>query len=387
MRQLFAALCLTVFVASLCSAGEAPKPNVPPKPVKKPGDKKAVEMDYGPCLAATVGIAKDNIAYKGVLISLNKERTANVLFDTELMRVTAAWTGGYLNWASRAFADNNNDYCTAAGEIQFSTSRLPGWGKDGKFEDPRNPKDGPLPADWAKYKGLYLNGDKVVLSYTVQGVPVLESFASQIDSAKNFAFRRMLEVGASPKPLELFVMEGERDQAVMYDEIKFAYEHVQLWSATEQTFAIVDGGPPDTKFATRSAKENAKHQLVYLKIPSHEQPIKLNLSIERQSSVRQLGSVETETPLDIYSLTKGGPARWTQIVETKECLRKTMRPMSSTCSPRLKTIRTNPGCASRDSISSPMAARRFAPGMAMSGSFRGLMRNWRLSNGNALPLA
>lgn len=180
-------------------------------PPKKPGDKKAIEMDYGPCLAATVGITPDNIAYKGMLISLNKERTQNVLFDSELMRVTAAWTGGYLNWGSRAFADNNNHYCTSNGEIQFSTSRLPGWSMEGKRDDPRNPKDGPLPVEWAKYKGLYLNENKVVLSYSVGTVPVLESYVYSDDAGKNPRFARQLEIGPSTQALELFVMEGEDD--------------------------------------------------------------------------------------------------------------------------------------------------------------------------------
>lgn len=33
---------------------------------------------------------------------------------------------------------------------------------------------GPLPKDWAHYRGLYLNGDQVVLSYTVGKVGLLE---------------------------------------------------------------------------------------------------------------------------------------------------------------------------------------------------------------------
>ena len=33
----------------------------------------------------------------------------------------------------------------------------------------------PLPAEWAKFKGLHLHGKHVVLEYTVQGVSVLDS--------------------------------------------------------------------------------------------------------------------------------------------------------------------------------------------------------------------
>ena len=34
---------------------------------------------------------------------------------------------------------------------------------------------GPLPLDWAKYKGLYRHGQQVVLSYSINGSDVLES--------------------------------------------------------------------------------------------------------------------------------------------------------------------------------------------------------------------
>ena len=37
------------------------------------------------------------------------------------------------------------------------------------------PPPGNLPADWARYKGLYLNGSQVILSYMVGASPVLES--------------------------------------------------------------------------------------------------------------------------------------------------------------------------------------------------------------------
>ena len=60
------------------------------------------------------------------------------------------------------------------GDALFATKPGPGWAKDGKWDDPRVGKEGPLPRDWAHYKGLYVHGDKVVLSYTVGDMDVLE---------------------------------------------------------------------------------------------------------------------------------------------------------------------------------------------------------------------
>jgi len=42
---------------------------------------------------------------------------------------------------------------------------------EGKLDDPRqkatqtNRPEGPLPSDWAKYKGIYLDGNKTILHY------------------------------------------------------------------------------------------------------------------------------------------------------------------------------------------------------------------------------
>ncbi|MEK0445124.1 MAG: hypothetical protein RLZZ399_445, partial [Verrucomicrobiota bacterium] len=70
------------------------------------------------------------------------------------------------------------------GEVVFRTSAVPGWSKAGNFADPRAlPRGfgastipfGPLPAEWAKYKGLYRHGEKTVLSYTVGTAAMLEA--------------------------------------------------------------------------------------------------------------------------------------------------------------------------------------------------------------------
>jgi hypothetical protein len=160
--------------------------------------RQAAEMDYGPFLAVTVGAAKDDVVPKGIVIPLNAEKTANVLFDTELLRVAAVWTGGWLDLGGRAFADDSNDYSWVRGRVVLRTPRGPGWARDGSFDDPRPaPGDGPLPRDWARFRGLYRHGDRVVLSYVVGDVPVLESHVF-----KDGAFTRLLEVGPSTKPLE-----------------------------------------------------------------------------------------------------------------------------------------------------------------------------------------
>ena len=123
---------------------------------------KASLMDYGPFISCTAGAGLNNVSLKGIIVKLEKEKPASICFDTELLRVSAGWTGGYIDWAGTAFNESHGVGPNAVGNFQFATTRNPGWSKDGKFEDPRKEKDGPLPADWAKYKGLFLNGEKVI---------------------------------------------------------------------------------------------------------------------------------------------------------------------------------------------------------------------------------
>ena len=112
------------------------------------------------------------VTAKGIAIKVGDNST--VLFDPELLRVSAAWTGGFIKFPrGRGGLEGQ---ISAAGEVKFSTPYLPGWSTGEIGDDPRDKHQGHLPAGVAKYRGLYDNGDKVVLSYTnrpVQSLPQL----------------------------------------------------------------------------------------------------------------------------------------------------------------------------------------------------------------------
>ncbi|HEX7900018.1 MAG TPA: DUF6797 domain-containing protein [Planctomycetota bacterium] len=188
---------ISLLVAAL--AAQTP-PAEEKSPFKARVYKQALEMDYGPWIAATVGAGKDNTVYKGVVLSLDPAKKTNVLFDTELLRVAAVWTDGWLDLASRAYADDSNDYCWIRGSVRARTPVAPGWGFGDKLDDPRDPKDGPLPREWGRWKGLYRHGNRVVLSYTVGSAEVLDSF--RLD---NGVVVRDLNIGG---PLTLVAGEG-----------------------------------------------------------------------------------------------------------------------------------------------------------------------------------
>ena len=98
----------------------------------------------------------------------------------------------------------------------------PGWAKGGGFEDPRprfasvgylpQPQSwqkrayGPLPHDWAQYRGLYLHGQQVILSYAVAGIGILDSPGWQSAGAVD-AFTRTLNIERHANELVLAVLE------------------------------------------------------------------------------------------------------------------------------------------------------------------------------------
>jgi putative heme-binding domain-containing protein len=174
-----------------------------------------VTMDYGPSLANTyeVGGSGPNIAYKGIAVRLDPgaggvsrgKRWA--LFDQDTMRFAAAWSGdGFIDWKGIHFNGMHQIHPKLVGDIQFSNPVGPGWAepKTGSFKDPRflgrdQRPYGPLPKEWAKYRGSYAFGDRTILSYTVGDASVLESEGSELNEKQpnGVIFTRTLDIGKS----------------------------------------------------------------------------------------------------------------------------------------------------------------------------------------------
>jgi hypothetical protein len=141
-------LSLCLALASLLAPLPLAAQNQPPQVLQ--WDK----TDLGPFHTGTFKV-KEQRTVKGIAIKVGtNEAPATVLFDPELLRVSAAWTGGFLKFPrGRGGLEGQ---ITPDGQVLFSTSYAPGWGKGEIGEDPRPRNQGQLPADVAKWRGLYL---------------------------------------------------------------------------------------------------------------------------------------------------------------------------------------------------------------------------------------
>jgi hypothetical protein len=166
--------------------------------------------DTGPVFNGTIGRQLDVIvngktvkqseilAYKGTAVRLGEKRDACVVFDRSTMRLVAGWTGGYLFHSDRRFGLLNTPRPPAGSQVVFKTANAPGWA-DAKGQFPAVAKPtAPLPQDHVKYRGHYLHGDRVVFSYTVNGVGVLDAVAHQ-----KGGFVRTLLIDPHDQPLQL----------------------------------------------------------------------------------------------------------------------------------------------------------------------------------------
>jgi hypothetical protein len=184
-------------------------------------------MDRGPFFTGSVEspLPQRLMTPKAIIIKVDPKGPGYVVFDEDLLQYSAGWTGS-VDWHGVVFDGSHQTWLSTTGDAVFGNDMTPGWGKEGSFEDPR-PKYhctdyrplpqswqergfGPLPEEWGRYKGLYLNGQRVVLKYTVGGVEVLDS-----PGWEEGAFTRTINVAKSTKEMVLKVMEhGEGPGAI-----------------------------------------------------------------------------------------------------------------------------------------------------------------------------
>ena len=259
--------------------------------------------------------ADTNFAYKGIAVRLagdDPKRGADgslppnvspggiaagshwVAFDHDTMRVAGAWSHDgqeaadgagdrFIDWAGILYDERHNVQPRTVGERHFGSLPSPGWANPatGSFDDPRfvardGRAYGPLPRSWARYRGLYRHGDRVVLSYTVGDADVLESHA--VDASAGI-WTRTLNVGRSGDDLTMRL------------------------APADQVDAAVGGG-----LAVTEADGYA-----VVRIPAAKTPIRFDVLLAKRGRSVTAPAGEAE---DLSPLTHGGPPLWPQTLET-----------------------------------------------------------------------
>lgn len=183
------------------------------------------QMDYGPNLVMTLEIGRDgtNFAYKGNAMRLDagpggvSQGRYWMVFDYDTLRVAAAWSGeGFCDWNGINFNGRHAIHPRIVGQVHLSNPTGPGWSRpeDGSFEDVRlvgrdGRRYGPLPREWAHYKGMYYHGSRTLIEYTVGDTTVLE-MPGVFTSTPEPVFTRVFNIG--PREKDLVLQVAHRDE-------------------------------------------------------------------------------------------------------------------------------------------------------------------------------
>ncbi len=158
-------------------------------------------VDVGPIMSGAIHTPHGR-TLKGIAIKVGDPSQATVCFNTELLGYSAAWTGGFLEFDPKRYGLIGGP--RPKGRTLFANGISPGWAHNGKWDDPRPGKLGPLPRSRAKYRGLYRHGKRVALSYTVGETTVLESpWAGQ--AGGRLFLTRTFELGQAATPMTALI--------------------------------------------------------------------------------------------------------------------------------------------------------------------------------------
>lgn len=290
--------------------------SIGPAPVKREPWR---EMDYGPFLIGTFELADAdrraaaaklppgkldtitpdaNLAYKGIAVRLDAGADAGaggisagkawLVFEHDTLRVAGAWTGeGFIDWEGINFNSRHVVHPRTIGELHFETADGPGWANPatGAFDDARlvgadGRRYGPPPRAWMRYRGLYRAGERAVISYTVGDTTILESHDLESLGAQP-VFVRTLNVGESSCDLLVRV-------------------------ANAGTAVAVSG--------SRAVTTATDEKFVTLRISASATPLRLAVRLAKAGTI----GLDTlaASPRDLAPFTRGGPACWTEAIET-----------------------------------------------------------------------
>ncbi len=252
---------------------------------------KYLRMDFGPALMWTLEAEKDNIACKGIAVRLDKgdggvsKGRTWMLYDHDTLRMAAAWSGdSFVDWSGIAFDGSHGTHTSIRGEVAFTLPDHPAWADpaDNLFKDPRvrgldGKPYGPLPRSHARLRGVYQNGGRTLLSYTVGGRGVLETPGCETSNGV-LVFTRTFEVSPGPRPIRTRVSTSPVKTTVSTDQVGLA---------TENGFHV-------------------------LGIPASGETLIFTIRLETTSPAPAGFTSPGPPPAHPSDLTRGGPPRWPQ---------------------------------------------------------------------------
>jgi putative heme-binding domain-containing protein len=251
-------------------------------------------------------------------------------YDLHTMNQAEIWQDGFLDLSETQHQRNRGEGVPK--RVGKPLSGLQGWewGHQERFDYSREgllPR-GPLPERWMKYRGYYLHGSQVILSYSIDGREILESPKIEYLSGEIPMVVRRLEIGPG-KGLALCVVKNEPN-ALQHWETKLTEDSKSSPTLVAMDCKLPEGGLASTMVAALGGSDGwswhqEQGQRTVLRIPASTERRVVDIAlasgtqpqlpaaftdfvVARQSRIDSVSS--------LASLTSGGPTRWPEVIET-----------------------------------------------------------------------
>jgi hypothetical protein len=289
----------------------------------------------GACINAD--FPADNVALKGLAIRVGTN--ASVLFDTDLCRLAAGWTGGFITTHGVAFDGAHGQHPAINGSQVFGVAKLPGVaGPDGRFTDTRKEPYGPIDKSVVHWNGLYVNGMNVLLTYTVNGSVKVSEQPGTVYGAGEIAFTRTFKLESAPA--------GGAAKVAAPFSIRIA-DVDGASSSTDGAVVTLSANGKVTKVAGVDLPKNASLKtdggavILQFAKGAVSKPFRIVIWSGPEANASHFAALITDK-VELADFSHGGPRRWTQEVNVKGTLATSATPDGAYATDVITTPEKNP---------------------------------------------
>ncbi|MDE2679982.1 MAG: hypothetical protein OSB29_01290 [Verrucomicrobiota bacterium] len=168
-------------------------------------DARYAKVKFGPFVSGHIATPKGS-THKGIAIRVGEKGEGTMVFDTDLCTWRAGWTGGFLKTDPARYGLIRA--LKPDGQMVFANPPTPGVANaKGSFADPRKVKHGPMPQAHARYKGLYLKGNRIVIRYDLGETEIYDLPWMSNGQDGTGRFNRTIVIKQGPKNWKVYQLQ------------------------------------------------------------------------------------------------------------------------------------------------------------------------------------
>ncbi|MFA6545606.1 MAG: DUF6797 domain-containing protein [Limisphaerales bacterium] len=285
----------------------------------------------GPLFSGTI-LSSDGrqlAAGKGIVVTVGPDKNHYLCYDADTLRCALGWSGEFLDFGKAQERIEWPPPPKIMGTLAFETRVGPGWTTTEDFTDPRPNQLGPLPREQAKYRGLYVHGDSVVLGCSAGDASVLELPGCETIGGRG-VFTRTLNIGAGRQTLRFIgaagLVSGAGDRRAVKTESVKEFKLAVFGSGTNRLLIGITGNTDMSRFAAvkrnpsvTNGSEISMSCEMALVAPPRTASLNLKVFIARVDTDSEVDAIRAAlksapAPADLAPLTKGGAAQWPVVV-------------------------------------------------------------------------